>query len=160
MSYSVLTDFLCYTEEYVCLSELSSPTLVLDLDGPDKDFSPKYSHSRTIEISPIKQVNVTTQTSCTSPSISSRQCSECNQMFVSHKGMKQHMAKAHMNLNKQTKCPLCFKAYKHRFAVRFHIKQVHDKATRVECPQCKKMLYNKYILTKHMESHAVTLSSA
>jgi endogenous inhibitor of DNA gyrase (YacG/DUF329 family) len=157
-----LNDFLSCSDDYAYLSDLPSPSLVLDDELSAKAYLTGFSHSTTTHTEPYKpivpevRVAASTQTfeSNSSSGFPSRQCPECSQFFVSHKGMKQHMAKAHMNLNKQTKCPLCFKAYKHRFAVRFHIKQVHEKATRVECPKCKKTLYNKYILSKHMEAHA------
>lgn len=159
-NYPSFADFMSCSDDYAYLSELPSPSLVLEDDMSSKAFLTDCSLTRpqsqatTFKVSmPEQRVTVSTQTAECSSSFPSRQCPECSQFFVSHKGMKQHMAKAHMNLNKQTKCPVCFKAYKHRFAVRFHIKQVHEKATRVECPKCKKTLYNKYILSKHMETH-------
>jgi uncharacterized Zn-finger protein len=66
--------------------------------------------------------------------------------------MKQHVAKVHVEVPKTEQCPECGKEFKHKHAVKFHIKQVHLKSTRVKCPYCDKEAYNKYMLIKHLKN--------
>lgn len=80
-------------------------------------------------------------------------CPECHQLFVSLKGMRQHMAKTHVELERTASCPVCNKMFRHKYAVNFHIKQVHSKATRVQCQYCSKEIYNKYMLKKHVRNY-------
>lgn len=82
----------------------------------------------------------------------SKQCPVCGQCFVSFKGMKQHYGKLHSPTEKMTRCLLCSKLYKNKYALNFHVKQVHEKQTRVKCEECGKVVYNKYILKKHLEN--------
>lgn len=77
-------------------------------------------------------------------------CTECNQSFLSFKGMKQHFGKVHLKSSKTTACNVCSKLFKNKYALHFHVKQVHEQRTRVFCTVCDKQLYNKYILKKHM----------
>lgn len=65
------------------------------------------------------------------------------------KGLKQHIGKKHDKQNKYLKCPQCSKKFKNKYAVRFHVKQVHDKTTRVQCTDCGVEYYNKYMLKVH-----------
>lgn len=78
------------------------------------------------------------------------QCPICDAEFVSRKGMMQHKAKMHENLNKSVPCNLCGKFFKHKYALSFHVKQVHEKSTRVKCQLCSKVLYNKYAHKSHL----------
>jgi uncharacterized Zn-finger protein len=48
-------------------------------------------------------------------------------------------------------CTVCSSAFKNQHALKLHIKQVHEKITRVTCPYCEKKMYNKYVLSKHIE---------
>lgn len=80
-----------------------------------------------------------------------KQCPICSQAFVSFKGMKQHLGKVHPTTVKAVLCNFCTKEFKNKYALQFHIKQVHEKQTRVLCTVCGKQLYNKYILKKHMK---------
>mmetsp|Transcript_25633 Transcript_25633/g.44856 ORF Transcript_25633/g.44856 Transcript_25633/m.44856 type:complete len:167 (+) Transcript_25633:23-523(+) len=93
-----------------------------------------------------------TQTPHVDLSSQNRTCPECGQTFVSNKGMKQHIAKVHVEAPKNESCPECGKEFKHKYAVKFHIKQVHRKSTRVQCPYCGKEAYNKYMLVKHLKN--------
>mmetsp|Transcript_12621 Transcript_12621/g.23628 ORF Transcript_12621/g.23628 Transcript_12621/m.23628 type:complete len:159 (-) Transcript_12621:8-484(-) len=79
-------------------------------------------------------------------------CIFCYQEFRGNKGLKQHLAKMHTNLAKLDECAVCGKWFTSKHAVKFHLQQVHQKATRVECKVCGKMIYNKYSLKKHMAS--------
>jgi hypothetical protein len=48
---------------------------------------------------------------------------------------------------------VCEKLFHNKYGVKFHVKQVHEKSTRVQCPVCSKDLYNKYMLEKHLKLH-------
>jgi len=80
-------------------------------------------------------------------------CPYCRGHFKNSTGLNQHIGKVHCTYNKFIACHICGKAFKHKHAVRFHIKQVHEKKTRVKCDRCGKTLYNKYELTKHINKH-------
>lgn len=79
-------------------------------------------------------------------------CEYCQSGFITYKGMKQHVGKIHLTKNKNVKCSHCPSKFKHKYALKFHIQQVHESSTRVRCPNCWKILYNKYSLKKHLES--------
>lgn len=78
-------------------------------------------------------------------------CTICNTVFTTYKGMKQHMGKKHNTKNKPSRCNKCGKKFRHKYALKFHVKQVHDQATKTKCQYCEKSLYNKYTLAKHLE---------
>ncbi|CAG9318113.1 unnamed protein product [Blepharisma stoltei] len=77
-------------------------------------------------------------------------CATCLKSFDSEKGLRQHVGKKHPRKSKNMVCETCGKGFYHKYALEFHIKQVHDKVTRSECKNCGKTFYNKYILIKHM----------
>lgn len=79
------------------------------------------------------------------------ECRYCGVPFASIKGMKQHIGKIHLTKRKNARCPQCPKRFRHKYAVRFHVNQVHAKTTRVTCELCGKQIYNKYILQDHMK---------
>mmetsp|Transcript_32731 Transcript_32731/g.56961 ORF Transcript_32731/g.56961 Transcript_32731/m.56961 type:complete len:179 (+) Transcript_32731:4871-5407(+) len=83
---------------------------------------------------------------------SKSKCPECQVEFVSHKGMMQHKAKIHDKLVKTVPCTQCGKCFKHKYALEFHVKQVHEKSTRVQCEMCFKVLYNKYAYRTHVKA--------
>lgn len=84
------------------------------------------------------------------PNKSAVECPLCCQEFKSKKGLSQHHAKVHVAPVKAMPCGVCGKLFKHKYAVKFHIRQVHDKETQVKCPVCCKLIYNKYTLKKHI----------
>lgn len=77
-------------------------------------------------------------------------CEECCMFFESRKGFLQHIGKMHKQRNKHAKCRICKKNFKNKYAVRFHVKQVHEKTTRENCPTCGKEFYNKYLIPAHL----------
>ena len=79
-------------------------------------------------------------------------CPHCKKHFKGKKGLNQHMGKVHSKKRKRSQCKECGKKFSNRYALSFHIKQVHKKSTRVECSHCKKIMYNKYVLEKHVKS--------
>ena len=79
-------------------------------------------------------------------------CSHCQGQFVSFKGLKQHIGKIHNAKKKHSKCPQCDKRFKTKYAVKFHLRQVHQKLTRVRCDSCGIELYNKYSLRAHVKA--------
>lgn len=80
-------------------------------------------------------------------------CSMCQATFKKYKGMRQHIGKVHMTQDSQCVCSECGKMYKHKYALKFHRIQVHERATRVSCPYCDKTLYNKYMLNRHIDKN-------
>jgi endogenous inhibitor of DNA gyrase (YacG/DUF329 family) len=107
----------------------------------------------------LDKITVTTQTPDSLNPEQSRKCSICSQPCVGYKGMRQHIAKAHSSISKTVGCPTCGKRFKHKNAVKFHTRQVHDKSTRVNCPVCHKEIYNKYMLKKHLKNNHYTPSN-
>lgn len=77
-------------------------------------------------------------------------CPHCEAEFFTSKGLKQHIGKVHEQSNKTYNCSVCDRTYKNKYAVKAHVKQVHDKATRVDCVLCGRSLYNKYQLKLHL----------
>ncbi|CAG9317445.1 unnamed protein product [Blepharisma stoltei] len=78
-------------------------------------------------------------------------CKECNIEFKSRKGMRQHMGKVHDTKYKHSRCSICKKKFRNKYAVKFHWKQVHEKSTRAKCEKCGRVFYNKYLLINHSE---------
>ncbi|CAG9331462.1 unnamed protein product [Blepharisma stoltei] len=78
------------------------------------------------------------------------QCEACCKYFKNYKGLKQHMGKIHSIEGKAEACPECNKHFKDKFAVTFHLNQVHKDVKKVRCSQCGMILYNKYMLKKHI----------
>jgi hypothetical protein len=101
----------------------------------------------------LDKVTTTTQTSEQLIAERARKCTVCSQPCAGYKGMRQHMAKAHTSISKNVECTICGKLFKHKNAVKFHQRQVHDKTTRVNCPVCDKEIYNKYMLKKHLRNN-------
>ena len=79
------------------------------------------------------------------------QCTKCKKTFKGVKGFNQHYGKMHRRLKKHSVCKLCGSAFKNKYILRFHMKQVHSQATKVACPTCGVILYNKYMLPKHIQ---------
>lgn len=139
-------------------SNKDSNALVEDING--------YSHDFLMELLDQLKKPETSQ-SCqiieyeTSKKISSKgvQCQICDAEFVSRKGLMQHHAKIHINLNKSVPCNSCAKFFKHKYALSFHVKQVHEKSTRVKCQLCSKVLYNKYAHKNHVKYCMISSSS-
>lgn len=77
-------------------------------------------------------------------------CEECCLFFETKKGYSQHKGKIHNRQHKNSICKVCKKRFKNKYAVRYHIKQVHDKLTREKCPTCGKDFYNKYLIPDHL----------
>ncbi|CAG9314874.1 unnamed protein product [Blepharisma stoltei] len=78
------------------------------------------------------------------------ECPTCGKFFKGHKGLQQHIGKAHSSKDKGVTCSICHKTFKHQHALTFHDRQVHQKATRVTCGICGLSVYNKYMLIKHI----------
>jgi hypothetical protein len=78
-------------------------------------------------------------------------CDPCCIFFTTEQGLKQHLGKVHIKKYKYSKCQFCAKKFRNKYAVRFHIKQVHEKSTREACEICGKEFYNKYLVPKHLE---------
>ena len=77
-------------------------------------------------------------------------CEDCCVFFKTSKAYMQHLGKVHNNGNKSSICQVCGKCFKSKHAVKFHIKQVHEKSTRTNCPLCGKQFYSKYLIPPHM----------
>lgn len=78
-------------------------------------------------------------------------CTYCMSRFTCKRGLSQHVGKVHKNFERTVNCRLCGKNYKHDSALKSHIKQVHEKTTRVVCTKCGRSIYNKYMLKAHMK---------
>lgn len=79
-------------------------------------------------------------------------CPKCDNLYKNLQGMHQHMAKMHQKRRKPAVCEECGKGFKHKYALKFHERQVHEGATKVQCQKCGKSVYNKYMVSRH---HAV-----
>jgi hypothetical protein len=78
-------------------------------------------------------------------------CSECNEVFFSRKGMKQHFGKVHSKVRK-SRCGVCKKRFRNKYALRLHFKQVHEESTRVRCLECNSEFYNAFSMRRHFEN--------
>lgn len=87
------------------------------------------------------------------PKVTEVVCHLCSQICSGQKGLRQHLAKSHSSIPRTAACPTCGKYFKHRNAAKFHHRQVHEKTTRVSCPVCFRLIYNKYMLKKHLSTH-------
>jgi len=86
------------------------------------------------------------------------ECPICQKICKSNKGLQQHQAKVHNQTPKKEVCKECGKCFKHKNALKFHVRQVHEKSTRVSCSYCGESIYNKYMLASHIkQSHESAL---
>lgn len=76
-------------------------------------------------------------------------CSICGLVLKNAKGLNQHIGKVHPKRFKGVYCPTCHRKFKHKYALRFHVNQVHKQVTRVQCEKCGQAFYNKYMLRTH-----------
>jgi DNA-directed RNA polymerase subunit M/transcription elongation factor TFIIS len=137
MSSDFIDSLLSSDREYSDLSTLYEDTSWASIaTDPQSNKDPVSVYTQTTGVLPIEKT-----------------CPECQQLFVSFKGMRQHMAKTHAELQRTASCPVCGNMFRHKYAVNFHVKQVHSKATRVQCPFCNKEIYNKYVLKKHTRNY-------
>lgn len=82
----------------------------------------------------------------------SSNCDECQVQFKSFRGLRQHMGRVHSAEEKKVVCEECHKTFKHKYAVKFHVQQVHERSSRVNCEECGKEFSNKYILQTHVKT--------
>lgn len=87
----------------------------------------------------------------TSATVNSVVCKTCGKSCKSKKGLEQHKAKAHSKRIKKSRCKLCKKRFYGKYALRFHVNQVHQRNTRINCEICGESIYNKYMLTSHIK---------
>ncbi|CAG9330867.1 unnamed protein product [Blepharisma stoltei] len=109
-------------------------------------FTPQNEH-----LKPQRKLNADQAATNDSSSLEPFFCEECKIAFKSRKGKMQHLGKIHKTKYKHSRCQICNKKFRNKYAVRFHVKQVHEKSTRVKCMVCEKEFYNKYLLVDHME---------
>ena len=81
------------------------------------------------------------------------QCSVCNKMFVSFKGLQQH-AVIHTD-QKPFQCDICNKAFRFKSNL-FEHRSVHSGFTPHQCPFCGKTCRLKGNLKKHLKTHVNT----
>jgi len=95
----------------------------------------------------LKSFTTQPNASLTCPSLT---CPICGITLKNAKGLNQHLGKVHPSRFKGVYCPTCHKKFKHKYALRFHVNQVHKQLTRVQCEQCGSEFYNKYMLRTHI----------
>ena len=77
-------------------------------------------------------------------------CPQCDNKFLTFKGMKQHFGKKHER-SRPYRCSICLKRFRNVYASRIHKKQVHLHQSRKSCTFCGKNVYNKYSLSRHLK---------
>ncbi|CAG9319569.1 unnamed protein product [Blepharisma stoltei] len=77
-------------------------------------------------------------------------CPNCEQICKGHKGLNQHLGRKHSKKRKNSTCKQCGKCFRQKYALKFHINQVHQDVNRVICGFCNKAIYNKYALLIHI----------
>ena len=135
---SCLEDDLCSLEFDLCQQSLSG-TLQPD---PTDELLPDYF--------PVLSLEFACEAS-SAPDTAPIACSKCNKPCKSRRGLNQHIGKVHCRKKRHSVCRQCGNAFRDKYALRFHVKQVHEQATRVICQLCGEVLYNKYLLPRHME---------
>ena len=78
-------------------------------------------------------------------------CTVCFSQFSTHSGLNKHIGKIHRRSSKNEECSICLKLFMHKYALGYHVKTVHEHSSRVRCPQCHKLMNNKYSLKRHLE---------
>ena len=100
------------------------------------------------EVSPL--TNASDSLEFEEPRLEPLECRKCHKLYSTRRGLNQHMGKVHSTKRRHCVCTQCGSSFRHKYALRFHMKQVHDKTTRVTCHLCGLQLYNKYMLPKHL----------
>jgi hypothetical protein len=126
------------------------------VEGFKKEFYEHFTQllndAEDCESYPPLYYRQSTRTNCkTEASAKSSDCPVCQGRFASYKGMMQHRSKTHDKQVKHVQCEVCPKRFKHKYALKFHVRQVHERVTRKQCTICTKELYNKYTYRSHME---------
>ena len=79
------------------------------------------------------------------------QCSHCQKLFTSDKGLKKHMLQVHRNDKILHYCNFCDKTFKYKYQVNLHQSNVHVKKV---CEFCDKEIiagnYNRHKMEKHL----------
>lgn len=78
-------------------------------------------------------------------------CDECDNKFLTVKGMKQHYGKKHA-VSRPYKCNICLRRFRNIYACRIHRQQVHFHSARKICGLCGKSVFNQYSLKRHLET--------
>jgi uncharacterized C2H2 Zn-finger protein len=137
------------------LSTLPSPVIVSLISFPRKKLYPTCPHCGLIFAKEIDLRNHLTEEQWAGYQEAKHKdclhCKDCCLFFETAKGYMQHHGKVHVTKYKYSKCQVCDKKFRNKYAVKFHVKQVHEKATRENCPTCGKEFYNKYLLPGHMK---------
>ncbi|OMJ86843.1 hypothetical protein SteCoe_11551 [Stentor coeruleus] len=80
-------------------------------------------------------------------------CHDCQLEFQSIRGLRQHEGKIHSKSEKILECSKCQKLFKNKYSLKAHLKQVHEKITKLPCEKCGKILFSKYTLKNHLKKH-------
>ena len=76
-------------------------------------------------------------------------CSDCGATFKKLQGLNKHRGKVHPTEPRLNQCAHCEKKFRNKYALKYHVLQVHEEGTRMACIVCSKVFYNQYTLTKH-----------
>ena len=137
----------------VCNAHFPSIISLRDHMVSELGIEPEFMNFLDLDLGISSSLNTPSTAISTSetvePQLQFIRCPKCPKLCRGSKGLQQHLAKAHTNRKKSALCTECGKCFNHKHALRFHVRQVHEKSTRIYCPCCGKELYNKYMLKKH-----------
>ncbi|CAG9316191.1 unnamed protein product [Blepharisma stoltei] len=142
---------LCFTRFETC-EQLKAHFRAEQEFGRDADNFLECEGNEEEHSKPVNQFEVVAQCKDKKDKAEGKmKCPKCSKMLKSLKGLEQHIAKMHISIRKKSLCKSCGKYFKNKYAMVFHVKQVHEKSTRVVCEICKQIIYNKYSLQAHIE---------
>lgn len=142
-----------YLECPVCLSTFSDPRALREHMIQEFDIQPELLIFLDADLGIESGDSSPSTYSGSNSEVLETPCHKCHKVCKGIRGFNQHYGKVHVKKKKHAVCKLCASAFRSKYALRFHIKQVHDQATRVQCEICGMVLYNKYMLTRHNTKH-------
>ena len=78
------------------------------------------------------------------------ECHECSRRFKSEWGLVLHLGKVHRRSAPVIPCQKCGKVFSQPHNARQHYKNMHKNENKVACVLCKRVLFNKQSLERHL----------
>ena len=79
-------------------------------------------------------------------------CTQCEKSFKTHTGLRSHQISRHLNIKYPCHVEGCGKFLRTRYALKHHIKIVHESNVRHQCNQCESSFKIRHDLTQHIKA--------